>query len=159
MINFNYLVKSVFIFSILFSFGCSYLQIARHSPKAKITTIKALGVTPIAVKFSAQVEIENPYDFEVRINKAHIIFISEGKTLINFDNPINKSVGPKQKETFDLDFQIEYADMGPAISDFIMKSELNTELKSEIELSFPDSWDLPKKYVVKSAKKELIKLR
>lgn len=159
MISFNYLTRFILFYALAFNFGCSYLQIATKSPKAKINSVSARGVTPIAIKFSAQVEVENPYDFEVRINKAHITFISEGKSLINSDNQINKSVGPKQKETFEIDFQIEYADMGPALNDFVMKSEINTEFKSEIELSFPESWDLPKRYIVKSSKKERIKLR
>ncbi|HEY8270191.1 MAG TPA: hypothetical protein VIG33_04835, partial [Pseudobdellovibrionaceae bacterium] len=74
------------IFFICFSFctfiSCSYLQIIREKPKAKIVSILPDGVTPFAIKFRSEIEVENPYTFSIEINKINFKFTSENKKLV-----------------------------------------------------------------------------
>lgn len=156
----NLLMRIVAIIFLLNSLtSCSYLQVISKKPEARVKTISAEGVTPIAIKFKGEVEIDNPYDFSISIQKISFDFISEEKKLISANNELNKVIEAKGKTILPVYFQVEYADMGLALNDFLFKPQINTKFIADIYLGFPNSWDLPSSYKLAIEKKEVIKLR
>ncbi|MGZ3743496.1 MAG: hypothetical protein ACXWRE_09465 [Pseudobdellovibrionaceae bacterium] len=154
------LYKILFIcsFTLLLT-SCAYLQILKEQPKARIISISPEGITPLAIKFKSEIEVENPYNFAIQIDQVHFKFISENKKLIEASNKIFKTLEPAGKTIIPLLFQIEYADMGLALNDFILKNEVQTLFEAEIQLSFPGTWSLPSQRSLKIEKEEKIKLR
>lgn len=149
----------IIIFFINSLSSCSYLQIMNQKPNVQVINTKPIGVNKIAIQFESNIDVENPYTFPLVIDSIYFKFTSEDKKLIESKNSLNQTILAKSKTTLTIPFQVEYADMGLALNDFILKPELNIKFESDITVKFPERWDLPSSYKIHTEKQEKIKLR
>ena len=123
-----------FVLMVVLGTGCETIEPVLQKPSASIQGVKFGNITPESATLLFDVEIENPYSFDLPLVNINYALTSKGQLLFSGGAEQQKTLPAKGKQTVSLPVKVGYKDLFNTFRGFTAGAEI--PYKAEVSLSF-----------------------